>query len=233
MIRGSDASGISQKLDYSRLILKALYKLAVESIIVIANTTTMQHLHRSWLCFSLLFMGSLLPVAGQDVSLMRLTSPQYEAEAAKLRSLPSRPYEFSKAMLGDVIRFLATDAGMSFFSLPDGSPEADRLITFTLNASPFQALETLCKANGLALVPDGGIWYVRSADDKELIGKAYLVKHNSMERVSKISAGGGSAISMPQSGSTSGEGGSGSGNVTSGGVDLQVPAKPSGQSGAN
>ncbi len=221
MIRGSDASGISQKLDYSRLILKALYKLAVESIIVIANTTTMQHLHRSWLCFSLLFMGSLLPVAGQDVSLMRLTSPQYEAEAAKLRSLPSRPYEFSKAMLGDVIRFLATDAGMSFFSLPDGSPEADRLITFTLNASPFQALETLCKANGLALVPDGGIWYVRSADDKELIGKAYLVKHNSMERVSKISAGGGSAISMPQSGSTSGEGGSGSGNVTSGGVDLQ------------
>lgn len=182
----------------------------------------MQPFHRSWLCVSLLLMGSLLPVAGQDVSLMRLTSPQYETEAAKLRSLPSRPYEFSKAMLGDVIRFLATDAGMSFFSLPDGSPEADRLITFTLNASPFQALETLCKANGLALVPDGGIWYVRSADDKELIGKAYLVKHNSMERVSKISAGGGSAISMPQSGpGGGGEGGSSSGNVTSGGVDLQ------------
>lgn len=183
----------------------------------------MQPSYRSWLCCSLLLMGSLLPVAGQDVSLMRLTSPQYETEAAKLRSLPPRPYEFSKAMLGDVIRFLATDAGMSFFSLPDGSPEADRLITFTLNASPFQALETLCKANGLALVPDGGIWYVRSADDKELIGKAYMVKHNSMEKVSKVSAGGGNAISMPQSGSngSSSDGGSGSGGVTSGGVDLQ------------
>lgn len=167
-------------------------------------------------------MGCLLPVAGQDVSLMRLNSPQYETEAAKLRSLPPRPYEFSKAMLGDVIRFLATDAGMSFFSLPDGSPEADRLITFTLNASPFQALETLCKANGLALVPDGGIWYVRSADDKELIGKAYLVKHNAMEKVSKISSGGGSAITMPQSGSNGGtDGGGGYGGLQSGGVDLQ------------
>lgn len=219
---GENEGRLSQKLDYLREILKTLYKFVVESIIAIVYTTTMQPFHRSWLCCSLLFMGSLLPLAGQDISLMRLNSPQYETEAAKLRAIPPRPYEFSKAMLGDVIRFLATDAGMSFFSLPDGSPEADRLITFTLNASPFQALETLCKANGLALVPDGGIWYVRSADDKELIGKAYMVKHNSMEKVSKVSAGGGSAISMPQSSSSGGsDGGSGAGGVTSGGVDLQ------------
>src|ERR1700759_3686038 len=77
---------------------------------------------------------------------LRLNSPEYEAEAGKLRSSTKRPYEFSKAMLGDVIRFLATDAGISFFSLPDNRPEADRLITFSLNASPFQSLETLCKA---------------------------------------------------------------------------------------
>jgi type II secretory pathway component GspD/PulD (secretin) len=156
-----------------------------------------------------------------DIANMPLTSPTYEAEAAKLRAMPSRPYEFSKAMLGDVIRFMATDAGISFFSLPDGSPEADKLITFSLNASPFQALETLCKANQLALVIDGGIWYVRPADDKELIGKAYTVKHNSFERVSKVnsgsSAGGTSSSSYGGSGSATG----GAGGVQSGGVDLQ------------
>lgn len=180
----------------------------------------MKPLSRTWLCFSLamLALGGLAP--GQEAGMLRMNSPQYETEAARLRTVSPRPYEFSKAMLGDVIRFLATDAGMSFFSLPDGSPESDRLITFSLNASPFQALETLCKANGLALVPDGGIWYVRSADDKELIGKAYLIRHNAMERVSKISAGGGSAIAMPQMGGSGGTDG-GYGGVQSGGVDLQ------------
>src|SRR3954467_964752 len=140
-------------------------------------------------------------LSGQDV-LIHPTSPNYEEEAAKLRAMPPRPYEFSKAMLGDVIRFMATDAGISFFSLPDGSPEGDKLITFTLNASPFQALETLCKANQLALVYDGGIWYVRPADDKELIGKAYEVRHNAMEKVTKVNAGGtssGSSVGGPSS----------------------------------
>src|SRR6185503_516661 len=128
---------------------------------------------------SALLLCVLSPLAdAQNAPQLRPISPTYEAEAEKLRAMPTRPYEFAKAMLGDVIRFMATDAGISFFSLPDGSPEADRLITFTLNASPFQALETLCKANGLALVVDGGIWYVRPADDKELIGKAYEIRHN-------------------------------------------------------
>jgi type II secretory pathway component GspD/PulD (secretin) len=161
----------------------------------------------------------------QEEPMLRPLSPAYEEEAAKLRAMPSRTYEFSKATLGDVIRLMAIDAGLSFFSLPDGSPEADRLITFTLNASPFQALETLCKANQLALVIDGGIWYVRPADDKELIGKAYEVKHNSMERITKVSAtstGGGSGgyAGAPTGTSPTGGAESGSG-VQSGGVDLQ------------
>lgn len=178
------------------------------------------NLNRSFLllgAFFLLFKGPP-EIRGQEASLMRLNSPTYEAEAAKLRSAPPRPYEFAKAMLADVIRFLATDAGISFFSLPDGSPEADRLITFTLNASPFQALETLCKANSLALVFDGGIWYVRPADDKELIGKGYMVKYNSFERVTKVSSGGSGSLSLP---SSSGGSSGGSGGVESGSVDLQ------------
>lgn len=160
---------------------------------------------------------------GQDAQLMRLNSPHYEAEAGKLRAAPERPYEFSKAMLPDVIRLLAADAGISYFSLPDGSPEADRLITFTLHASPFQALETLCKAYGLALVLDGGIWYVRPADDKELIGKAYEIKYNAFERVTKVSSGGGGGggISVPSGGGGGAGAGGGDGGVQAGGVDLQ------------
>ncbi len=159
---------------------------------------------------------------GQDAELLRLNSPSYEAEAAKLRSAQPRPYEFSKAMLPDVIRLLAADAGISYFGLPDGSPDAERLITFTLHASPFQALETLCKAYGLALVLEGGIWYIRPADDKELFGRAYQIRHNSFERVTKVSSGGagGGGISLP-SGGSSGSGMDGGSGLQGGGVDLQ------------
>lgn len=167
-------------------------------------------------------------IHAQEAELLRLNPPNYEADAAKLRAQPTRPYEFSKAVLGDVIRFLATDAGLSFFSLPEGSPEADRLITFSLKSSPFQALETLTKANGLSLILDGGIWYVRPADDKELIGKAYEVKNNAMERIIKSNAASGGASSGGGSSSGGGGGASsgggssgGGGGIQAGGVDLQ------------
>jgi len=170
-----------------------------------------------------------------DPGFLRLNSPQYQAEAAKYRSAPARPYEFAKAVLGDVIRFLATDAGLSFFSLPEGSPEAERLITFSLKASPFQALETLTKANGLSLILDGGIWYVRPADDTELIGRSYEIKNNAMEKVTQGSTGGSGLLTAGSSGagstggtsggtSTGTDGSSGVGNSggsSSGGVDIQ------------
>jgi len=152
---------------------------------------------------------------GQDVRLLQSVSPQYEAEATTLRNAPKRPYEFAKAVLSDVIRFMAVDAGISFFSLPDGSPEGERLITFSLNASPFQALETLTKANGLALVLDGGIWYVRPADDKELLGKAYEVKYNAMERVTRSTTSGNTSSGGGQASGT------GTGDASQGSVDLQ------------
>jgi type II secretory pathway component GspD/PulD (secretin) len=71
----------------------------------------------------------------------------------------------------------------------------------------------------LALVLDGDIWYVRPADDKELIGKAYEIKYNSFERVTKVSSGGsGGSLALPSYGSSTGDG---SGGVQTGGVDLQ------------
>ena len=135
---------------------------------------------------------------------------KFAAVAQELRNAPPMQYDFSKSNLGDVLRFLATDAKISFISLPEDSPESSRVITFSINASPFSVLETLCKANGLALLPeDNGMWYIRSADDKELLGKSYSVRFNPLERVENVSE--------QQASSAGGN----SGTIQSASVDLQ------------
>lgn len=134
---------------------------------------------------------------GQQMAL--LNSPAYEAAAAPLRNAPPRQYNFSKAVLSDVMRLMAEDAGIGFFGLPDGAGNGDNLVTFTLNASPFAALETLAKANGVALIHDSGIWYLRPANDQELIGRIYEINYNAQELVTKNTqstmAGGGGSTS--------------------------------------
>jgi hypothetical protein len=192
------------------------------------NFNNMRHfigLFQFILCFGLTALPGTVLRAQFNQSNIHLLSPEYEAEAARLRSSAPQQYDFSKAMLSDVLRFLATDAGISFFSLPDDSPDGSRLITFSIKASPFQVLETLCKANGLAIIPDNGIWYIRPADDRELIGKSYEIRHNSLERVERVSAGGGlSSAAMASSGgggASRGGAGGGGGGGASGGLDLQ------------
>jgi type II secretory pathway component GspD/PulD (secretin) len=172
------------------------------------------------LLFCVIPLGSSPLRAQFNESSFQLLSPEYEAEASRLRSAAPQQYDFSKAMLSDVLRFLATDAGISFFSLPDDSAEGSRLITFSIRSSPFQVLETLCKANGLAIIPDRGIWYIRPADDRELIGKSYEIQHNALERVERVSSGGGltSAAAASSAGGGNSRGGSGG---ASGGLDLQ------------
>jgi len=133
---------------------------------------------------------------------LHVMSAEHEMEANRLRSAAPQQYDFSKAMLSDVLRFLATDAGISFFSLPDDSADGARLITFSIKASPFQVLETLCKANGLAIIPDNGIWYIRPADDRELIGKEYHIKNNAVELVERVASG--TSSSSTRSGTMSG-----------------------------
>lgn len=145
-------------------------------------------------------------------SSFNFSSSLYEEEALKLRDAPPQQYDFSNAILSDVLRFLATDAGISFFSLPNDSPEGSRQITFSIRSSPFRVLETLCKANGLAIIPDNGIWYIRPADDKELIGKSYQIRYNSLEKVDRVSSG--SGLTLTPVGGSGGGGGSG-------GLDLQ------------
>lgn len=98
-----------------------------------------------------------------------------EARAAELRRAKPQQYDFAKARLGDVLRFIATDAGISFISLPEDHPANNKLVTFSMKASPFEVLEALCRTNGLVLLLDKDLWYIRPSDDQSLIGKAYEI----------------------------------------------------------
>ncbi len=105
------------------------------------------------------------------------------AEATMLRSAPEKDYEFDRAALRDVLRFLANDAGISFVSVPEASEAEEKLVTFTLRTSPFRALEIIAKANGVALFYEDGVWYLRPFDDKELVARTYKIKFNTQEKV--------------------------------------------------
>ncbi len=155
--------------------------------------------------------GQMDPSADDTGLYNRRMPAEYEEAARALREAPPQQYDFAKSNLGDVLRFLATDAKISFFSLPDSAAESNQVITFSIYGSPFQVLETLCKANALSLIPENGMWYIRPADDRELIGRAYMVKHNSMERVEKSQ--------VKTTGASSGGGGEGS--ILAASVDLQ------------
>ena len=156
---------------------------------------------------------------GQQMAL--LNSPAYEAAAAPLRNAPPRQYNFSKAVLSDVMRLMAEDAGIGFFGLPEGVNSGENLVTFTLNASPFTALETLAKANGVSLIQDNGIWYLRPANDQELIGRIYEINYNAQELVTKnnqAAGGGGGGFGGGAGGAGAGGGGGGFGGGGGGGL---------------
>ncbi len=132
---------------------------------------------------------SVSPLELGQVAPQRQMAPEYEAKAAELRAAPAQTYDFSKSNLGDVLRYLATDAKINFISLDDESRQANQVVTFNITGSPFTVLETLCKAHGLALIPENGMWYIRPADDKELIGRSYQIKYNPLEMVEKMPVG--------------------------------------------
>ena len=151
------------------------------------------------------------------------TSPAYEEAAAGLRSSESRPYNFNRASLRDVLRFLADDAGISFIALPEEATTNSRLVTFSLKASPFSALEIVARNNGIALIYEEGIWHMRPLDDKQLIARTYNLKFNTTELNSSM--GGGSTSSTgsvgvggggTSSGSSFGGGGGGGGGFGGG-----------------
>ncbi len=111
-----------------------------------------------------------------------------EAVAEALRNQPARDYEFNRASLRDVLRFLAGDAGISYVSVREATEAEDNLVTFDLRASPFRALEIIAKANGVALVYEEGIWYLRPYNESELVARIYKLKYNTSEVVTSDSA---------------------------------------------
>ena len=92
-------------------------------------------------------------------------SPAYEQAAVMLRNAPPNHYRFQEARLSDVLGLLAEECKISFFALPAGTEVGNQIVTFTIHASPFVALETLTKANGIALIHENGIWYLRPEND--------------------------------------------------------------------
>jgi beta-lactamase regulating signal transducer with metallopeptidase domain len=112
------------------------------------------------------FRTELLPTAAADQS-------PAEAHAALLRAARPQRYDFAKADLGDVLRYLAMDADIKFISLPEDHPASKKLVTFSIEESPFSVLETISKANGLMLVLDRGVWHIRPSNDADLISRSY------------------------------------------------------------
>lgn len=115
------------------------------------------------------------------------------AIATALRNAPPRLYTFDRASLRDVLRFLADDAGIPFISMQERVPSGDGsgpqsiddiLVTFTMRASPFLVLESIAKANDIALIYENGVWFIRPYNERELIGRIYRLKYTPQERVS-------------------------------------------------
>lgn len=135
------------------------------------------------------------------------------AIAEKLRNATPKLYNFDRASLRDVLRFLADDAGIPFVALQESAAAENTLVTFTLKASPFLALETVARSNGVNLLYENGVWFMRPINEKELIGRIYKLKYNPQENVTYNGAG-------SQSGATTGVS---SGGGTGGGIpDLNV-----------
>jgi hypothetical protein len=122
-------------------------------------------------------------------------------KAAQLRSMPPERFTFDRALLRDVLRFLAEQAGIPFVSIPETSPQAQRLVTFRMTASPFAALESVARQNDVKLLFDTGVWTLKQASDAEsyrdsreaairkkleeteLVGVMYQLRFDSADRI--------------------------------------------------
>jgi hypothetical protein len=114
--------------------------------------------------------------------------------ASQLRSQPPQNFTFDRSALRDVLRLLAEDAGIPYIGLPEHSTKAQRLVTFRMTASPFAALEAVCRQNDIRLTYDDGVWFmgvrdpnlerVRAAENaNELVGVVYQLRNDPVDRV--------------------------------------------------
>lgn len=116
------------------------------------------------------------------------------ATASRLRRQPAKMFSFDRAALRDVLRYLADDAGIPFVGIPESDAANRHLVTFTMEASPFTALESVCRDNGIRLTYDNGVWYMRTVDEErerrikeedenKLVGIIYRLHYDPVDRV--------------------------------------------------
>lgn len=156
-----------------------------------------------------------MPVATSNLQIPVPSQPAFDvypdyaagnAIANKLRDAPVKLYDFDRASLRDVLRFMADDAGIPFVALQESSAAESTLVTFTLRASPFRALETIAGANGIHLFFENGIWFMRPINEQELIGRIYKLKFNPQQNVTYDGDGSQSGATTSVSGGGSGSG---------------------------
>lgn len=92
-----------------------------------------------------------------------------DAAAIELRAAPSQRYDFASAGARDVLRFIATDAGISFIGPNDQSPNGDKPISFSLEACPFRVIEQVCGVLDLQLIRHGDIWHLREHNEPAVL----------------------------------------------------------------
>lgn len=137
-------------------------------------------------------------------------------------------FTFDRAALRDVLRYLADDAGIPFVGIPENDAANKRLVTFTMEASPFTALENVCRDNGVRLSYENGVWFMRTVDEErerrikdeeenKLVGIAYRLRYDPVDRVDfRFDPGqNGANGANGSSSSNSGTSGSGSGAIVS------------------
>ncbi len=127
-------------------------------------------------------------------------SDEGNRKAAQLRSMPDERFTFDRALLRDVLRFLAEAAGIPYVSIPENAPQAQQLVTFRMTASPFEALESVARQYGIRVGLENGVWFFSLPDTKRLrqdrlerilekesdnvlVGVMYQLRHDSLDRV--------------------------------------------------
>jgi len=166
------------------------------------------------------------PSAGPSVTFGPQTpnyGPVGSRKAGILRTQPPEKFTFDRALLRDVLYFLADKSGadgesIPFVSIAENAPQALQLVTFRMNASPFSALESLLQQNDLKLGFENGVWVVKQVvsfdryrdereaavrkkqDDNELVGVMYQLRFDSADKIEFRNSGSGGELRTGTSG---------------------------------
>ena len=138
-------------------------------------------------------------------------------DSLRLRSMPPQSFTFDRSSLRDVLRLLAEEAGIPYIGIPEHSAKAQRLVTFKMTASPFAALEAVCRQNDIKLTYQDGVWFMGVGDanlerarkaeqENELIGVVYQLKYDPVDVVDFKGAGGGGGTGASGSAANTGSG---------------------------